>query len=164
MSDVVELVHMVLDVETPTQPDLTNRPVPSVLDADAVSEPNSDLRRAELEQALADGAWSEAFREWAEYTDLTESEITALADAGRFEALDFFWDPTEERIRHEVPPITPGDGIDDDVAESARTDLADLCQLVIETLDDAYLDWGAASGVEEPWTDETFDDQDPPEE
>lgn len=50
---------MVLDVETPAQPDLTNRPVPSVLDADEVSDSDGDLRRAELEWALADGAWSD---------------------------------------------------------------------------------------------------------
>ncbi|GAA0202975.1 hypothetical protein [Halobaculum roseum] len=154
---------MVLDVETPAQPDLTNRPVPSVLGADEVSDSDGDLRRAELEGALADGAWSDAFHEWTEYTDLTESEITLLADAGCFEEVDFFWDPTEGRIRHEVPTIAPTRDIDADLADSAETELAELCDLVVETLDDAYLDWDADSGVEEPWTDETFDDESPEE-
>ncbi|MFC6784679.1 hypothetical protein ACFQFH_02030 [Halobaculum halobium] len=154
---------MVLDVETPAQPDLTNRPIPSVVDVDEAVDSDSDLRREELEAALADGAWAEGFREWGEYTDLIEAEVQALADAEVFGELDFFWDPTEQRIRHELPAITDLDGIDPDLESRAAVELSELCQTVIETVEHGYLDWGSDGGADESWTAETFEGDGPPE-
>lgn len=100
---------MALDVEVPNPPDLTNRGVPDDFDAtDELGGPN-EFHRAELEDVLRDGAWQEAFHEWAAYTDLTDEEYRVLYDRGLLEELDFYWDPAEGRLRFEVPPLPAGD-------------------------------------------------------
>ncbi|RLM53920.1 hypothetical protein DVK02_10865 [Halobellus sp. Atlit-31R] len=152
---------MALDVETPAPPDLTNRPLPSAVDVDAVEDAEV-LRRAELEDLFREGAWHEAFQEWAEYTDLTGSEFRALRDAGVFERLDFYWDPADARLRFEVPEL-PAELARRDLAAYADTELTDLCQTVIELLADAYVDWNDDESPLDYWSEEVFSDQTPPE-
>lgn len=145
---------MVLDVESPAPPDLTNRGVPDEFEAvDAIGS-ESDFRRAELEEMLRDGAWNEAFLEWAEYTDLTETEFRTVRDHGLFEQLDVYWDPVEERLRFTVPapPETLAD--EGDLASRVTAELADLGQTVVEMLEDAYLDWGDRETSETAWSEE----------
>jgi len=144
---------MTLDVEVPTPPDLTNRGVPAGFegDVDELADPEV-FHREELEQVLRDGAWQEAFREWAEYTDLGEPEFRTLRDHGCFVALDLYWDPSTERVRFDVPSI-PAD-IDDEATRSLlRTELADLGDVVVELIEDAY--WEG----EPHWTDEVFEEE-----
>jgi hypothetical protein len=149
---------MALDVAVPEQPDLTNRGLPSELEAASVIEGESELRRQELEDILREGAWEEAFREWAEYTDLTEAEFRTVRDAGLFEGLDFYWDPTEATIRFEVPAL-PESWAGDDFASRVETELTDLCETVHEMLDSGYIDWDADGTLDDPWVEETFDDR-----
>lgn len=81
---------MALDVETPDPPDLTNRGMPDDVDPSNVTDGLSDLRREELEEILQDGAWNEAFREWATYTDLTEAEYRTMEPLPRLIPGDYF--------------------------------------------------------------------------
>lgn len=148
---------MALDVETPDPPDLTNRGMPDDVDPSNVTDSLSDLRREELEEILRDGAWSEAFREWATYTDLTEAEYRMISVHGLIEELDFYWNPTEERLRFELrkSPVKLSEQIE--FATTVRAELADLGDTVIETVEDAYLDW--SDEETEFWTEEMFDEE-----
>ena len=149
---------MALDVETPAPPDLTNRPLPSALDPAEDGDATSDLRREELEAMLREGAWHEAFQEWAEYSDLSEAEYRTVADDGLVEGVDIFWDPTEAEISFEVPDLP--DEMDEEFSTRVRTELTDLGRTVVEMLKDSYVDWddGASSDT---WSEETFRDETP---
>jgi hypothetical protein len=140
---------MGLDVEQPDPPDLTNRPLPTAVDPETVAD--DDLRREELEAMLRDGAWSEAFNEWAEYTDLTEAEYRTLEAAGLFAALSVYWDPVAEDLRFELPAIGDAVATDDDLTDRAVTELDDLGRTVVAMLEDGYLDWGEDAAVEDVW-------------
>lgn len=136
---------MALDVATPDPPDLTNREPPAHMDP-AADWSVTDLRRAELEAALREGAWEEAFREWAEYTDLTEAEYRTVRDRGLLERLDVYWDPEEERLRVETPSLPgawPEEGPSASVVERELSDLGDA---VVEMLADGYVDWADGAG------------------
>mgnify|MGYP006279523503 CR=1 FL=1 len=144
---------MALDVETPAPPDLTNRPLPTAIDPDTVVDATGDLRRGELETALRDGAWDDAFDEWTEYTDLTDEEFRAVHDAGLIDELDVYWHPDAGSIEFETPPIP--DTVGGDAARAARTEaeLADLGEILTDVLADGYLDW------EEPGNDDDETDE-----
>ena len=154
---------MGLSVESPTPPDLTNRPLPSDIDPEDLDEREGDLRRAELEQLLLDGAWNEAFEEWAEYTDLSESEYHSLADAGLFELLDFYWHPESDGLQFEVPTLETGLARTEAFDPRLRAELTDLAQTVVELLETEYVDWGTAGAGRDIWTEETFDEDTDPE-
>lgn len=152
---------MVLDVETPTHPDLTNRPLPSELEPTDVLDGTSDLRREELEEILQDSVWNEAFQEWAEYTDLTEAEYRTIHDMGLVKQLDFYWDPTEKRIRFEVPSLPDELAKQKDLATLVASELTDLSQTVIEMLEDAYVDWDEIETGDENWSEKKLSDETP---
>lgn len=155
---------MGLAVETPTPPDLTNRPLPSSLDPEDVLDSTTDLRRAELEEVLLDGAWSEAFQEWTEYTDLTEGEFRIIRDAGVFEGLDFYWDAGEGNVRFEIPDLPRAVTRHENLDSLAASELTDLARIVTEVLEETYVDWGdhgtdEDGSSEDAYTDETsFED------
>lgn len=146
---------MALDVEPPAPPDLTNRGVPDRLAATRAMVSAGDLHREELEEVLRAGAWREAFREWAAYTDLTEEQYRRLREAGILAELDVYWDPDEQRLRSDTPTL-PDDVVEDLPAALVRTELSDLGDAVVETVSEAYEDWGEASDVEPAWTEELF--------
>ncbi|WP_254839738.1 hypothetical protein [Natronomonas marina] len=152
---------MGLDVETPDPPDLTNRPLPSELDPEEVLDGTVDLRREELEEILRDGAWSEAFQEWAEYTDLTETEYRTVHEAGLLELLDVYWDPMGNEVRFEVPGVPRELAGREDLGSQATAELTDLGRTVVETIEDAYVDWGAEDEGEDAWSEETASDETP---
>lgn len=146
---------MALDVELPDPPDLTNRGVPSVFEEVDEVGPGADLRREELEVALRDGAWREAFEEWAEYTDIEDAEFRALVDRGLVGELDVFWDPGDERLRFEVPTVPPSVGSDPDRLENELTDLA---RILVGELAEGYLDWNGIEAEDYVWDVEGFDE------
>jgi hypothetical protein len=147
---------MSLTVEPPESPDLTNRALPPGLeDSDAVGS-ESDLYRDELEAWLRDGAWAEAFSEWAEFTDLSVETFRALQSAGVVDGLDFYWDPVEERLRFAVPDLPPA-LVEDEERVDTRAELEDLCETVLDALEDGYVDRDGFT-VDDTWSDETFDD------
>lgn len=148
---------MALDVDVPTPPDLTNRGIPDDVDLSDVTGSPSDLRRQELEEILRDGAWNEAFREWAAYTDLTDEEYRVLREHGLVERLDFYWDPTEERLRFELPAFPAELSERTGLATTVRAELADLGDTVVEMIEDTYVDW--SDGETESWTEEAFSEE-----
>lgn len=155
---------MALDVETPNPPDLTNRSLPADVDPEASGGNESDHYREELEEVLLDGAWEEAFNEWAAYADLSEAEFRRVHEAGLFEALDFYWDYGEERLRA-VIPSTPAEWADESEFDSrVTTELVDLADTVIDLLEDTYGDWSEEGPSDAVWPAEQFDDGDAPEE
>jgi hypothetical protein len=149
---------MGLDVEYPDPPDLTNRGMPPEIEPSDALDSIADLRRGELEAALQDGAWQEAFDEWAEYTDLSEAEFEVVEEHELFAELDFFWDPDAERVRFggpDLPALWPRDEV---LTERALLELSDLGETVLDMLDD-YLDWDAEGPPGDSWSEETFRDE-----
>lgn len=148
------------DVETPDPPQLTNRGVPVEFELVELTGGAAALRREELETALGDGAWQEAFEEWSEYTDLTAAQIRLLDDRGLFQAFDFYWNP-EDALLDFAPPAVPDD-LPADVesgsldASTVRTELRDLGRAVVEMLEADSLDWGEEDETEYNWGDEAF--------
>lgn len=153
---------MALDIETPDPPDLTNRGFPAGLeDADAVGS-ESDLRRGELEALLREGAWTEGFDEWAEYTDLSAAEYQAVLTAGLLEALDFYWDPVAEELAFSVPTVPAGLVNPEENGDRIRNELEELSGAVVGVLESGYTDWDGLS-PDDTWSDELFDDDTPPD-
>lgn len=140
---------MGLAVDAPTPPDLTNRPLPSAIDPADVLDSTGDLRREELEQALRDGAWDDAFEDWTEDTDLNESEYRAILDAGLIETLDFYWDPYDGGVEFELPSVSERLADRSKLAGLAESELTDLGEAVTKRLDDGALDWDEAALDEE---------------
>jgi hypothetical protein len=141
---------MALDVEVPPRPEL--RPAASVEDYDDVDvQADADLRREELDEFLADGAWERAFNEWAEHTDLTEGEFAIAADLGLFERFEFFWDDFADRVGYHSPGV-PEDwkerGLHPELeswseVSAINAELAGLGRTVAELLGSEYVDWEA---------------------
>ena len=152
---------MGLDVDIPEPPQLSNRGVPSEFEAVGGA---GDLRRDELEGVLDAGAWNEAFEEWAEYTDLTAEEFAIAQSLGLVEELDVFWDPTDARLRVEVPAVPEdwADRVDEAPPDPAglawklEYELADLGETLLEMLEDGYVDWGSEESEDVVWSEETF--------
>jgi hypothetical protein len=132
---------MALAVETPAPPDVTNRSLPAAVDPETIVDATSELRRGELEAALRAGAWDDAFGEWADYTDLSEAEYTAIHDAGLIEGLDIYWHPDEASIEFELPSIPDTVGGDKEFGARATSELTDLGETVTKVLEDGYIAW-----------------------
>ncbi|MFB6153903.1 MAG: hypothetical protein ABEJ27_06590 [Halodesulfurarchaeum sp.] len=138
---------MALDVDVPTPPDLTNRGLPPGLSIAETAGDVQDLRRGELESVLGEGAWREAFEEWAQYTDLSATDIEHATTIGLFRAFDFFWDPDARRLRY-VTPAIPEDWTDAEAVSApdvVQAELDDFGRTVAETITSGYIDWGEAS-------------------
>jgi len=144
---------MTLDVELPEPPDLTNRGQPDGFEAANAVGMNGEFRREAIESALRDGAWQEAFDEWAEYTDLTEAEFETIRDLGLFREFDLFWDPEEERLRATTPSVPESADVEADTVDAALSDLADT---VLEMLNDAYAEYWNDDAEDVVWDETTF--------
>ncbi len=137
---------MGLDVAVPEPPDLSNRGMPREFEWEDETLGSEDFYREDLEDLLQEGAWKEGFNEWTEYTDLDEGHVRIVSDLGLFQAFDFYWDPTEDRLRFDAPTI-PDDWRERDATESFDSStvsmidvaLQDLGRAVHETLQD-YLE------------------------
>ncbi|MBX0294640.1 hypothetical protein [Haloarcula nitratireducens] len=137
---------MALDIEDPEPPDLSNRGTPRDFEWQEETLGSEDFYREDIEDLLQEGAWKEGFDEWAEYTNLDEEHVRIVSDLGLFRAFDFYWDPTEDRLRFDTPVI-PDDWRERNATESLDSstvsmidgELADLGQAVREVLED-YLE------------------------
>lgn len=83
---------MALDVEIPYPPPL-HGPQDSG-NYDAVEElqdrTGTNYRHEDLADFLHNGAWEEAFEEWADHTSLTESQFQVVFDLDLIDKLDFY--------------------------------------------------------------------------
>ncbi len=138
---------MSLDVATPAPPGLQQTDPNEYDDADIVGD--TDYKRDELEAHLSDGAWTEAFQEWAETTNMTEPEFDILTDLEMIQQFDFFWDSFAERVGYHAPGI-PEDwkqanyhpDIDSwGTVSSINASLTELGQLICDILKDNYIDF-----------------------
>lgn len=151
---------MALDIDVPSPPDLTNRGDSAQFDPVNAAGSAVDQRRQELESILRDGAWLEAWEEWAQYTDLSEADVERAEEMGLFGSFDFFWDTEDDRLRY-VTPTVPDEwddrtGAGDVSASIARTELADLGRTVAETIASHYVDWGTGEPSDIVWSVDTF--------
>ncbi|WP_248896462.1 hypothetical protein [Haloplanus halobius] len=143
---------MSLDVDPPAPPELTDDAVDpdEYDDADVVAD--ADYRREELEAFLRDGAWADAFAQWAADTDLDEADWRIVRDLDMLQEFDFFWDDFADRVGYHAPGI-PEDWKERDyhpdidswkTVSSINASLTELGQLVCEVLKDEWIDWEAA--------------------
>ena len=147
-------VDMGLDVDTPPPPTLETG-----LDADAYDDVDvlgEEYRRDELQAFLEDGAWEQAFSEWAEHAELAETEYTIARDLNLFARYDFFWDDFADRVGYHAPGL-PEDWKERDLhpdldswgtVSAINAGLTELGQTVCDVLADEYIDWEA--DYEEP--------------
>ncbi|MFB6127385.1 MAG: hypothetical protein ABEJ79_08865 [Halolamina sp.] len=144
---------MSLDVETPAPPSLETQDPNEYEDAEVMGD---DYRRDELETLLGDGAWAEAFEQWAADSGLGETEWAVVRDLDLLSRFDFFWDDFADRVGYHAPGI-PEDwkerNYHDDLeswgqVSGINAGLTELGQLVCEVLKSEYIDWEA--DYEEP--------------
>ena len=136
---------MSLDVEIPDAPPLhgpQSRGEYAAIDT-TDEEPGDDHRREEVATALEEGAWHDAFEEWAEHTYLSESEFETAAGLGLFGRFDFYWDPSADDVGYRAPTVASDErGAFDDV-QGVDNALDSLGRVVSETLENDYLVRGA---------------------
>ena len=134
---------MTLEVEVPDPPSL-NGPQ-STDDYDAVVEPENDpgddYRREELETILADGAWADAFEEWADDTGISAEGFETTVRLGLVDRLDFYWDPSTDEVGYRAPAV-PDDAwgaFENDDVDLVEDELDSLGRTVSEMLETEYL-------------------------
>jgi hypothetical protein len=138
---------MSLDVEPPSPPELRTD-----IDASAYDDVDVDpgeYRREELETLLGDGAWEQAFAQWAEQSNMDEGTFAIATDLDLFAQFDFFWDDVADRVGYHAPGI-PENWQEREVHPDLETwgdvstinaELAEFGQIVCEVLKDEYVDW-----------------------
>ncbi len=141
---------MALDVELPDPPEPTDIDPNEYDDAEIVGD--TDYHRDEIRDLLAEGAWADAFEEWAETTDVTAEDWAIVEDLSMLEAFDFFWDDFADRVGYHAPGI-PEDWKERDLhpelnswetVSSINAGLTELGQIVCDILKEEYIDWEAS--------------------
>ncbi|WP_138006612.1 hypothetical protein [Halalkalirubrum salinum] len=141
---------MALDVELPDPPEPTDIDPNEYDDAEIVGD--TDYHRDEIRDLLAEGAWADAFEEWAETTDVTAEDWAIVEDLSMLEAFDFFWDDFADRVGYHAPGI-PEDWKERDLhpelnswetVSSINAGLTELGQIVCDILKAEYIDWEAS--------------------
>ena len=138
---------MSLDVAVPDPPELEGIDPNEYEDAEVVGD--TDYKRDELEAFLREGAWKEAFEQWAAETEMSESDFEIMLDLEMIGQFDFFWDSFAERVGYHAPGI-PEDWKERNyhpdieswgTVSSINASLTELGQIVCDTLKDEYIDW-----------------------
>ncbi|WP_251342986.1 hypothetical protein [Haloplanus halophilus] len=138
---------MSLDVAVPDPPELEQIDPNEYEDADVVGD--TDYKRDEIEALLRDGAWADAFAEWADGTPLDESEFDVVTDLDMIAQFDFFWDSFAERVGYHAPGI-PEDWKERNyhpdldswgTVSGINAAMTELGQIVCDVLKDDYIDW-----------------------
>jgi hypothetical protein len=140
---------MTLDVAVPDRPTLD-----SGIDTTEYSDVDvqgDSYRRDELEAALDDGAWADAFEEWRTSTGLDEQAWTIVTELDLIAEFDFFWDSFAGRVGYHAPGL-PENWRERDIhpdlqswetVSGINAALTELGQVVCDVLADEYLDWEA---------------------
>lgn len=138
---------MSLNVEMPEPPELREIDPAEYDDAEVVGD--TDYRRDELEGFLREGAWDQAWDEWAAHTDVDEEEFAIVRDLELIQRFDFFWDAFAERVGYHAPGL-PEDWKERDLhpeldswntVSSINAGMTELGQIVCDVLKDEYIDW-----------------------
>ncbi|WP_101297388.1 hypothetical protein [Halegenticoccus soli] len=140
---------MSLDVEPPEPPELNEIDPNEYEDATIVGE--TDYRREELQAFLREGAWEEAFAEWAADATVGEDEWAIVRDLDLVAGFDFFWDDFADRVGYHAPGV-PEDWKERDLhpdldswakVSAINAGLTELGQVVCDVLKEEYVDWEA---------------------
>ena len=141
---------MSLDVDVPEPPTLASVDPNEYEDAEVIGD--TDYRRDELEAFLREGAWEEAFEEWATTSDMDPEDWAIVVDLDLISRFDFFWDDFADRVGYHAPGL-PEDwkerklhpDLDSWGTVSAiNAGLTELGQVVCEVLKEEYIDWEAS--------------------
>ncbi len=137
---------MSLDIDPPEPPELSAVDPNEYEDAEVAG---GEYRRDELSAFLREGAWAEAFEEWARGSDLDEADWRIAEDLGLVSRYDFFWDSFADRVGYHAPGI-PEDWKEREYHEALdswgsvsgiNAALTELGQIVCEVLKSEYIDW-----------------------
>jgi hypothetical protein len=79
---------MSLDVDPPGPPELAAVDPNEYEDAEVAG---GEYRRDDIEALLRDGAWDDAFEEWAASSDMEESDWAIAVELGLVSRFDFFF-------------------------------------------------------------------------
>ena len=136
-----------LDVPAPDPPELAvGRDAADYDDTDPGSD---DYRREEIQTFLRDGAWTDAFDEWAATTDLDEDDWQVVTELGLTAGFDFFWDDFADRVGYHAPGI-PEDWKERDLhpelnswnrVSAINAGLTEFGQTACDVLKAEYIDW-----------------------
>lgn len=138
---------MSLDVDAPDPPSLSIQTDAS--EYEDVDVQGTDYRREELQEYLNEGAWERAFGEWAEHSDLDESQWTVVTDLELTRQFDFFWDDFADRVGYHAPGL-PEDWKERDIhpdldtwgtVSSINAELTELGRTVSDMLKEEYIEW-----------------------
>ncbi|MWV64495.1 hypothetical protein GRS48_06605 [Halorubrum sp. JWXQ-INN 858] len=141
---------MTLTVDPPAPPTLAAVDPNEYEDAEVVGD--ADYRRDELEAFLREGAWEEAFEEWAATSDMDETDWRIVEDLELVSRYDFFWDDFADRVGYHAPGL-PEDWKERDLhpeidswgtVSAINAGLTELGQVVCEVLKAEYIDWEAS--------------------
>ena len=140
---------MSLNVDPPEPPELAHdMSVDEYEDADVQGE---EYRRDELQTFLDEGAWADAFAEWADHTDLGKGEWEIVLDLDLVSEFDFFWDDFAGRVGYHAPGL-PEDWRERELhpdidswgtVSGINAGLTEFGQIVCEVLKEDYIDWEA---------------------
>jgi len=139
---------MSLDVEPPEPPTLQSVDPNEYDDATVESD---EYHREELEQFLREGAWAEAFEQWAATARLDKAEWRVVEELGLVERFDFFWDDFADRVGYHAPGL-PEDWKERELhvdleswgqVSGINAGLTELGQTVCDVLKEEYVDWEA---------------------
>jgi len=142
---------MSLDVEPPAPPTLQTETTVDEYDDVTVSA-DQDYHREELDAFLQDGAWAEAFEQWAEQTELGPDAYQIATELELLDDFDFFWDDFADRVGYHAP------GLPEDwkarnlhpeldawnTVSAINASLTELGRAVSDHLKAEYVDWDAS--------------------
>ena len=130
---------MTLDVEMPDAPSL--RGPQSRGEYAAIDMTDQDLeddhRREEIADVLREGAWRDAFAEWAAHTLLSEAEFETVVELELFEGFDFYWDPTTDEVGYRAPTVPDADRDAFEDVQGVDEALDSLGRILSEVLENA---------------------------
>jgi len=142
---------MAFDAEVPDPPRLDAAEHPG--DYDAVEEPETrtgeEGRREALAAMLEEGAWEDAFQEWADHTYLSEAQFEAAVDLGMIAALDCYWHEAAGDVGYRAPSLAESlpEPWDERLDRTDRADIEeaidDLGEIVSDVLEANYIDRGS---------------------
>lgn len=100
-----------------------------------------DYRREELAAILADGAWADAFEEWAAGTGMSEADFEVVVEHGLIDEFDFYWDASTDEVGYRSPTLSEAtrDALDPDAVDDVEADLDTLGRVTSEVLENDYL-------------------------
>jgi len=138
-----------LDVAVP-EPPVLNEVDPNEYD-DAEVGGDDEYHRDDLERFLQQGAWRDAFEQWAADSSLDAADWQIVEDLALLDQFDFFWDDFADRVGYHAPGL-PEDwrernlhpDLDSwETVSGINAGLTELGQLVCEILKEEYVDWEA---------------------